>query len=454
MSIEKFFNEAPPTASDQEAACLGAMLLDRDAYAIVRDIISPETMYLTSHKIVFEAIDACEREGKPIDILTVTDKLMSGGLINDIGGPHFIVSLTERIASSANIESHARIVREKWMLRKQREMSFEILKMIQSGDPFEILKLVDKSVMRMTDFAQSGEVTLYDAMKAMNISALKRRESGREITGYDLFGIGPLDRAIGGADKGDVINISGRPGEGKTSLVMAIIDECIKVGRPAYFWTPEAHVEKIAAKAASRDTGVPVSDIELGKHLDDPDNSEKLLRESQKLITLRNGSLDIPSMKRRVKNEHQLNGTNLFIFDRAELFDEAARAKSISDVSKAVGDVSQAMRVLANELGDVVFVLVSQLVKEAQGVRPIMSHVYGGTMIQANCTKMVAVFNPHRHGQAELTSGRMSKGMAEVHVLKNNYGSIDFPIELNFDGPTQKWYCDAETIPSNGEVFS
>lgn len=443
------FSRPAPRDENLEMALLGAMMLDRDAYFLVRDIAGPETMYSAKHRLVYEAIDRCEHDGLPIDLLTVADRLKASGVLEEAGGAYYLTELTGRVGSSANIEAHARLVREKWMLRRSIQMATDTLRMAYDGDdPFEVLAMVDSSVMEISNFKASGTTTLLEATKKLNEAALARRESGTAMVGYRLFGIEPLDNALDGAADGDVINISGRPGQGKTSLVTSILRKCAEDSRKAFFWTSEATTEKIAAKVASHEIGIPVRDIELGKHLSDPNDSELIINKFHQHIHLDTGEMDIPSMKRRVKNEYRLNGTKLFIFDRAELFAEAMGSDP-GKMGSVLGDISRAMRVLTSQLEGAIFVLLSQLTKEADGVEPRMGHVYGGTLIQANCTKMIAVFQPAKHGQAELASGAPSKGMGQVHILKNNYGSSGGPIELHFNGELQKWYS-SEASASSG----
>lgn len=443
LELEKYiFGQAQPSAVDLECAILGAILLDKNAYTIVRDIVGPEKMYDDKNMIVFKTIDKLEKEGSAIDLLTVTEALRRNGMIKQIGGPHYVVELTGRVGSSANIEHHAYIVNQCWI---QRELIKSAVKTIKASysreDVFKILGRIDDDLMRVSNMKASGEMSLSSATRKANELALERIQRGGDMVGYPLFGIGPLDRAIGGAEIGDVIDIFGSPGEGKTSLVTSILTECCRVGRQAYFWTPETHVTRISEKFSAHVLDMEVSRIRMGEHISDPEKlriTEDAMRDH---ITLRNSPLDIPTMKRRVKTE-VMRGTKLFIYDRLELFDEARG--DFGRVASAVTDITAEMRSMATEY-EIVFVVLSQMLKEHSGKDPKLQYVYGGTLMQGNLTKAIGVHNPSKHGKSELSSGVDSKGMGEAHIVKNNYGE-ECIVDLSFDGPKQMWFSEDDKL--------
>ena len=103
----------PPQAIDLEEACLGALMLEKDALTKVIDILHPDSFYKDTHRIIFQAIRRLFEKSEPIDILTVTNELKQSGELDIVGGPFAITQLTNRVASAANIEFHSRIVLQK-----------------------------------------------------------------------------------------------------------------------------------------------------------------------------------------------------------------------------------------------------------------------------------------------------------------------------------------------------
>lgn len=454
LEIEKYvFGQAQPSAVDLEAAVLGAIMLDKDAYMVVRDIVGPEQMYDDRHVYIFKVFDQLDRDGSPIDLLTVTEGLRRVGMIDKVGGAYYLVELTGMVGSSANIEHHAFIIRQCWI---QRELIKSAVKTIKDSyareDVFKILGNIDTDLLRISNFKSAGERSLRDATLEANMDAMKRLESGSEMLGYPLSGIGPLDRAIGGAEDGDVIDIFAPPGGGKTSLVTSMLVEAFMSKRRAYFWSGETIDKRISDKISAHVIDMPVNDIRMGKHLSDPEKvrmTEDALRD---YITIRNTPMDIPTMKRRVKSEFLTNGTKLFIFDRLELFQEARG--DFSKIAAAVSEITREMRGLAIEYG-LVFVPLSQMLKEHSGKVPKLAYVWGGTLLHGNITKAIGCHNPSKYGQL-LASGGDAKGMGELHIVKNNYGEEDIIVELNFDGPKQKWYSvddQFDKIPKGDTPF-
>ena len=112
------FGKLPPQALDLEEAVLGALMLEKNALTAVIDILSPESFYLDKHQKIFEAIKQLFYRSEAIDILTVTNELKKSGSLDIVGGPYYITQLTNRVASAANVEFHARILLQKHIQRE------------------------------------------------------------------------------------------------------------------------------------------------------------------------------------------------------------------------------------------------------------------------------------------------------------------------------------------------
>jgi len=135
------FDKLPPQARDLEEVVLGGMMLDKDAVAEVIDILKPESFYLEAHQHIFEAIQDLFGKSQPVDILTVTEQLRKLGKLDIVGGPFYVTRLTNRVGSTANIEHHARIISEKYILRELIRTSNFVIKDAyeETTDVFELL---------------------------------------------------------------------------------------------------------------------------------------------------------------------------------------------------------------------------------------------------------------------------------------------------------------------------
>ena len=116
--VDNTYAHLQPQALDVERAVLGALMIDRDAYTIVCEILRPESFYEKRNQLIFEVIRSLSMAEKPVDILTVTDELEKKGYLEKAGGPLYITELASKVASSANIEYHARIVAQKFLARQ------------------------------------------------------------------------------------------------------------------------------------------------------------------------------------------------------------------------------------------------------------------------------------------------------------------------------------------------
>ncbi|MDB5021990.1 MAG: replicative helicase, partial [Pedobacter sp.] len=145
----------PPQAIDLEEAVLGALMLEKDALSTVIDILKPEVFYQESHKKIFEAIQVLFQKSKPVDILTVTSELRTLGLLEMVGGAYYITNLTNRVASAANIEYHARIISQKYIQRELIRISSEIIQNAYE-DTTDIFDLLDHAEKNLFDIAQNN----------------------------------------------------------------------------------------------------------------------------------------------------------------------------------------------------------------------------------------------------------------------------------------------------------
>ncbi|MDB5013867.1 MAG: dnaB, partial [Daejeonella sp.] len=145
----------PPQALDLEEAVLGALMLEKDALSAVIDILKPEVFYKDSHQKIFEAIHALFQKSSPVDILTVTAQLRQQGDLEMVGGAYYITELTNRVASAANIEYHARIISQKFIQRELIRISTEIISNAYE-DTTDIFDLLDHAEKNLFDIAQNN----------------------------------------------------------------------------------------------------------------------------------------------------------------------------------------------------------------------------------------------------------------------------------------------------------
>jgi len=145
----------PPQAIDLEEAVLGALMLEKDALSAVIDILKPETFYVDANQKIFRAIQYLFQNSSPVDILTVTNRLRQTAELDVVGGAYYITELTNRVASAANIEFHARIISEKFIQRELISISSDIITSAYE-DTTDVLELLDKAEKNLFAIAEGN----------------------------------------------------------------------------------------------------------------------------------------------------------------------------------------------------------------------------------------------------------------------------------------------------------
>jgi len=214
---ELFYGKLPPQAIDLEEAVLGALMLDKDAIALIIDILRPSSFYKDAHKEIYQAICNLFEKSNPIDLLTVTEELKQIGSLEQVGGPYQLVSLTNRVASSANIEYHARIISQKFIQRELIRTSTETIREAYE-DTTDVLELLDKAEQNLFEITQQNLSRGSLGMNTLVNMAVKQLEelAGKEegLTGVPT-GFTSLDRLTSGWQPSDLIIVAARPGMGK-----------------------------------------------------------------------------------------------------------------------------------------------------------------------------------------------------------------------------------------------
>jgi len=206
-----------PQALPLEEAVLGALMLDKDSIAIVIDILRAESFYSDAHQAIYKAILRLFEKSQPVDLLTVTEELKKGGELDIAGGPYYLVGLTNRVASAANIEYHARLIAQKHIQRELIRVSTKIIRDAYE-DTTDVFQLLDDAEQGLFDITQQNLSRSYESMGTLAGKALKaleelsKREAG--LTGVPT-GFTDLDRITSGWQPSDLIIMAARPGMGK-----------------------------------------------------------------------------------------------------------------------------------------------------------------------------------------------------------------------------------------------
>ncbi|MDE6287860.1 MAG: replicative DNA helicase, partial [Muribaculaceae bacterium] len=214
----------PPSDTATEAAVLGALLIAKDAYSLVCDILRPESFYDPRHVLIYQAIQALGAAQQPIDFITVINQLEKNETLEQAGGRAFIVSLTTNIGSAAHVEYHARIVMQKYLARELINFGAHVQSNAfdESNDIEEVMQEAETGIFELSQRNVKKEVTQIDPiiMQAVaQMEAAANRVSG--LSGLES-GYRELDALTSGWQNSDLIIIAARPAMGKTAFVLSM----------------------------------------------------------------------------------------------------------------------------------------------------------------------------------------------------------------------------------------
>ncbi len=214
ISLEK--GKLPPQAIELEQAVLGAMMIDKKGVDDVIDILSPDTFYKPEHQVIYNAIYGLFKDSQPIDLLTVSDRLIKDGNLQQAGGDLYLINLTQKVSSSAHIEFHARIVLQKFIQRKLISISNDIIQEAYD-ETTDVFDLLDSAEAKLFEVSQGSLKRSSETAEGLVAQALKKIEEIAKTEGMSGVpsGFTKLDGLTSGWQPSDLVILAARPGMGK-----------------------------------------------------------------------------------------------------------------------------------------------------------------------------------------------------------------------------------------------
>ena len=426
-----------PQAKDLEEVVLGAMMVEKSAVNAVIDVLQPESFYVEAYGEVFRAIQTLFNNSEPIDLLTVTEQLRKEGKLDMLGGSHRVASLTSRVASSANVEFHARIIAQKHIQRELIRVSNAIIEKAydETSDVFDLL---DEAESKLFEVAEGNIRKSYESMSTVMRQALDDIEAARNnedgVSGVPS-GFHDLDKITGGWQRSDMIVLAARPGMGKTAFVLSMArNMAVDHDIPVAVFSLEMSAVQLVQRLISSETEINSDKFRKG-------NLEE--HEYQQLHS-RCGKLskaplfidDTPGLNifelrakcRRLKAQH---GIDMVIIDYLQLMsagsDKGNREQEISSISRSIKGI-------AKEL-DVPIIALSQLSRnvETRGgdKRPLLSDLRESGAIEQDADIVAFIYRAEYYGITEHPDGIDTAGLGELILAKHRHGALD-TIKMKF----------------------
>lgn len=433
------FGKVPPQARDLEEAVLGAMMLEKDAVSLIIDILKPESFYVQAHQQIFKAINNLFNHTQPVDLLTVTEELRKMGELENVGGAFYVSELTNRVASAANVEYHARIIAQKFIQRELIRISSEIIK-DSYEDTTDVLEMLDKAERNIYTITEKNLRRNYTPLNMLVTQAVQQLEKLKDeklgLRGVPS-GFTELDRVTSGWQNSDLIVIAARPGMGKTAFVLSMArNAAVDFKKPVAFFSLEMGDVQLTTRLLSAEAQLPADKLRRGN----------LERHEWEQLTSKIDSLseapiyidDTPALNifelrakcRRLKMQHDIQ---LIIIDYLQLMSGSGGEKG-GNREQEISNISRSLKSIAKEL-NVPVIALSQLSRavETRGgdKKPQLSDLRESGAIEQDADMVIFIWRPDYYKMDTDTEGRSLKGLAEIIVAKHRNGATaNIPIRF------------------------
>lgn len=376
---EPMFDRIPPHNHEAEQSVIGAIFLEPQGLITAAEILQFEDFYRVAHQKIFQTMNNLSDQGKPIDVVTVTEELSSKKELEDVGGLSYLTEIANSVPTAANIAYYARIVEEKALLRRLIRVATNIVEdgFTREDEVEALLSEAEKKMMEVSNRKNAGDfrhikdvlVQTYD-----NIELLHSRKG--DITGVPT-GFRDLDLITAGFQRNDLIIVAARPSVGKTAFALNVAQNvATKTEENVAIFSLEMAAEQLVMRMLCAEGNIDAQILRTGA----------LSSEDWRKLTMAMGSLsnagifidDTPGIRvneirskcRRLKQEY---GLGMIMIDYMQLI--AGSGNSKENRQQEVSEISRSLKALAREL-EVPVVALSQLsrgVEQRQDKRPMMS---------------------------------------------------------------------------------
>ena len=425
-----------PQALDVEEVVLGALMLDKDAFINVVDVLQPESFYSDAHQAIYRACKTLFENNTAIDLITVNDQLRKAGELDKAGGPYRLVQLSNRVGSAANVEYHARIIAQKAIARELIKVSSEIQRDAydETKDVFDLLDDAEKGIFAITEEKLSRGV---ESIGELGPKALKMLEEVREkstggegITGVPT-GFTDLDKVTNGWQPSDLIIVAARPGMGKTSFILSIARNAamdFKKG-VAIFSLEMANVQ-LVQRLLSMEAEVSGQKMRSGQLSDG--EWDKLQQGIERLSAAPiyiddTPAINICELRAKCRRLKMQRGVDLIIIDYLQLMSGSAQQGKNVNREQEISTISRNLKQLAKEIGVPVIALsqLSRAVEQRGGdKRPMLSDLRESGAIEQDADMVNFIYRPEYYDITEDADGNTLKGVAKIIIAKNRHGEL------------------------------
>lgn len=429
----------PPQAVDLEKAVLGAMMLEKNAVTDTIDILKRESFYDPKHQYIFAVIQELFGSSSPIDILTVIDKLKKNGELEAAGGAAYISQMTSRIASTAHVEYHARIISEKHIKRELIRMSSEVMRDAyeDTNDVFDVLNKAEGDLFKIAENNMGKAVDVLQNVVREAIEEIERASQNSDGISGVPTGFFELDKITAGWQRSDMIVIAARPAMGKTAFVLSMArNTAVDHNMGVAIFSLEMSSVQLVKRLIASETRLPAEKLRKGDLRDD--EFQQLHSRIAKLSTAPIYIDDTPGLSifdlrakcRRLKMQYDIQ---IVIIDYLQLM-TAGGTKGSGNREQEISSISRSIKEIAKEL-NVPIVALSQLSRSVEqrggDKKPVLSDLRESGAIEQDADIVSFIYRPEYYGFLQDENGNSNAGVGEIIIAKHRNGALE-SVRLRF----------------------
>lgn len=420
-------SKQPPAAMEIESAVLGAMLIEPEAVPKAIEVLQPTHFYAKKHEIIFTSMISLFDSNEPIDTVTLYEDLKKDGKLEAVGGASYLSQLTHDVSTAANIEYHARIILEKWILRQLIKTSIDIADLAIEGSE-DVMDLLDVAEAKIFKIAEQSLKESYKSMDKAVHEAVEHIMSihSQKISTFSVpSGFLDLDEMLGGFQRSDLIIVAARPSMGKTAFALSLVrNAAVDHKVPIVFFSLEMATLQLVTRLISSQAEMDAHSIRTGKFR--AEDGQRISRTAHKLSEAPIYIDDAPGQSvteirakcRRLKAEKDIG---MVVIDYMQLMTAGMRMESRE---REISQISRSLKALAKELNIPVIALaqLNRAVEARTDKRPMLSDLRESGSIEQDADVVLFLNRPEYYGIKAYPDGESTEGIGEVIVGKQRNG--------------------------------
>jgi len=437
-SLSDLAGRSLPHAVDFECSILGAMMLEKNAVTDTIDILRVESFHDPRNGLIYKAIRDLFGSSQPIDILTVAEQLRRNGEMESVGSS-YLSSLTLRVTSTTDIETHAVVILQKYMLRRLIRTSHDILEDAydDTKDVFHVLDKAGDELFQIAENVISKSVEPIGQVVQKAIREIETASSNKDGISGVPTGFFDLDKVTAGWQPSDMIVIAARPGMGKTAFVLSMARNVAAVYKMGVVvFSLEMSSIQLVKRLIASETQISAEKIRKGSISD-----QELSSIHEHVSNLKDAPLyidDTPGLSvfdlrakcRRLKKQHDIK---LIIIDYLQLMN-AGTSKMGQNREQEISTISRSIKEIAKEL-NIPIIALSQLSRSVElrggDKKPILSDLRESGAIEQDADIVSFIYRPEYYGNTTDETGESLLGIGEFIIAKHRNGSLG-TIRLQF----------------------